>query len=177
MANVNKSINDVIKRLKLIQRNADRVDYWFFDFSLRWIKNRANDLLDQRTNGYKSSNARDWKINIYDHNAILENKDMNSGAIEFGIGIKGQQNANLKAKNDPRIVAQENNYVYNQSSKYKDDTFGWTFQLPNGNYIYTHGYGGKSFLFDAFMEYLSKNMHNIFYQRAFDKVMKGIEVK
>lgn len=169
-----KSINNIKKKLRLIQKKSSKIDYWFLRYSLNWIKNRAITLLNQRTNGYNSSNAREWQITIYGNEGKLENQDMNSGAIEFGIGTIGQFNINDKAKNDPRLVAQENNYIYNQSSKFKDSNMGWTFMLPDGRYIYTQGYGGKSFLFDAFIEYLSKKKYNEFYQKAFDKIMKNI---
>lgn len=169
-----KSINQVISRLKKIQQSQGKINYWFFRYSLNWIKNRANTLLDQRSNGYNSSHAREWNIIINGNSAKLENRDPNSGAIEFGIGIIGQMYKNEKAINDPHIIANENGYQYNQYSEYKDDNWGWTFQLPNGQYIYTQGYGGKSFLFDSLMEYKHSNKAYEFYQKAFDKVMKGI---
>ena len=168
-----KSINNVISKLKKIQNRFDKINYWYIRYSLNWIKNRANTLLDQRTNGYNSSNAREWNVFIENGVGKLENADPNSGAIEFGIGIIGSQGGNSKAKNDPRIVAMENNYQY-MVNDHSQTNWGWTFQLPNGQYIYTRGYGGKSFLFDSLMEYINMGKAYEFYQKAFDKVMKGI---
>lgn len=169
-----KSINQVISRLKKIQKRQGKINYWFFRYSLNWIKNRANTLLDQRSNGYNSSHAREWNIIIYENSAILENQDPNSGAIEFGTGIVGKYLKDPKARNDPHIPAQENNYQYNVESASKNDGY-WTYKLPfNEMYITTRGYGGKSFLFDSLMEYKHKNLAFKFYQKAFDKVMKGI---
>ena len=176
MANATtKSINKIISNLKRIKKSSEKIDYWFFRYSLQWIKERANALLDQRTNGYNSSQAREWTITYSRYNAKLENLDPNSGAIEFGIGIVGQEQKHESAKNDPHIVASENNYIYNQSSKYKNSEGGWNFYLPNGTLLVNFkGYGGKSFLYDSFMEYVQKDLHLTMYKRAFDKVMKSV---
>ena len=82
-----------------------------------------------------------------------------------------------KAKNYNKGVAYENGYKFDVDSPYKDDNRNWSFQLPDGRWITTSGYVGKSFLFDAFMEYKQKNKYSEFYQKAFDKVMKGIGKK
>lgn len=168
-----KSVHKVISNLKKVKKLQSKIRYWFIKYSFTWIKNRANKLLNQRTNGYNSSNARSWEMKIYDTYGIMNNLDPNSGAIEFGIGIKGQQGPNTKAKNDVRIIASENGYKYNVPSDSKDDSGGWSFYLPDGTYIYTHGYGGKSFLYDALMEYKQKNIAIEMYKKAFDKVMGG----
>lgn len=168
------SINRIIKRLKQIQNS--KINYWFFRYSLNWIKNRANTLLNQRTVGFKTSKVRDWDITITENGGKLENKDPNSGAIEFGIGIVGQFYKNPKAKNDPHIPASENGYQY-MMNDHSETNWGWTFKLEDGQYIYTKGYGGKSFLYDSFVEYVQKQKYIEFYQRALDKVMKGIAVK
>ena len=172
------SINKVISKLTKIQNSASRIDYWFFRYSLNWIKNRANTLLDQRTNGYNSSIARQWNIHYYNTSAILENQDPNSGAIEFGIGMTGLlEHKHPKAKNYNKGVAYENGYKFDVDSPYKDNNRNWSFQLPDGRWITTSGYVGKSFLFDAFMEYKQKKKYVELYQKAFDKVMKGIGKK
>jgi len=174
MANIN-SFDRVIKNLQKVQDSASTIDYWFFRYSLNWIKNRANTLLDQRTNGYNSSIARQWTIKYYNTFAILENDDPNSGAIEFGIGMTGLlQHKHPKAQNYNKGVAFENGYKYDVDSPYKDEHRNWSFKLPDGRWITTSGYVGKSFLFDAIMQYKQQKKYLEFYKRAFDKVMKGI---
>lgn len=164
------SIKKVIANLKKIQSSNERMIYWFFRYSLNWIKNRANTLLNQRTNGYNSSKAREWTITYNKDYAKLENNDLNSGAIEFGIGYVGENY-------NQHIASHQNGWDYNIPTQYKDQKGFWSFQLPNGTWITTRGYVGKSFLFDAFMEYKQTNKYSEFYQKAFDKVMKGIGKK
>lgn len=169
-----KSIKKVIRKLRRIQANSGRINYWFFRYSLMWIKNRANTLLDQRTNGYNSSIARQWTIDYFDTFALLKNDDPNSAAIEFGIGVKGQTEVNSKVNSDIKMVALENGYQYNVPSEFKSDDGSWTFKLPDGKYITISGYAGKSFLYDSLMEYYARGLYNSLYQKAFDKVMRGI---
>lgn len=170
----NNSFNKVISNLRKIQKKSNSIDYWFFRYSLNWIKNRANTLLDQRTNGYNSSIARQWTIKYYNTFAILENNDPNSGAMEFGIGLTGLYEMHPNAKNNIKNVAFENGYDYDRESPHKDMYRNWSFQLPDGRWITTNGYGGKSFLFDAVMEYKQNKKYIEFYQKAFDKIMKGV---
>ena len=172
------AINKIVSKLKAVKINQDRINYLFFRYSLNWVKNRANTLLDQRTNGYYSSMAREWDIIIYNNVAKLENKDPNSGAIEFGVGIIGKYLKDPQSRNAPHVPAQENGYQYNVDSPYKDKDGYWTYYLPNMDmYIRTRGYGGKSFLYDSIVEYIQTEKYKMFYEQAFNKVMKGIAVK
>lgn len=178
MANLTtKSINQIISRLKKVQQNSNKIDYWFFRYSLTWIKNRANTLLDQRVNKdypHPTTLAREWTITYSSTSSKLENVDPNSGAIEFGIGIVGETERHSKSINDVRKNAIDSGYIYNQPSESKDETGGWNFYI-DGNYIASfHGYPGKGFLYDSLMEYIQKKKYVEFYQKAFDKVMKGI---
>ena len=174
LSSTKKSIHQVVSKLKKIKKAQISINYWFIKYSFNWIKKEANKKLNKRTRGYNSSMARQWKMNIYATYGMLENLEPNSGAIEFGIGIVGQQNTDKRAVNDVRQVAKENGYMYNMPSDSKDDTGGWLFYLPDGTAIYTHGYGGKSFLYDTLIEYKDKKIYLEMYQKAFDKVMKGI---
>lgn len=178
MKNVtNKSINNIISNIKKIQKNSSKINYWFFRYSLTWIKNRANTLLDQRVNKdnpHPTTLARTWNIKYNENNAILENIDPNSAAIEFGIGIFGEQNLNSKVKNDQRKIAQESGYQYNVISNSKNEKGQWSFYIGDKFIVNYSGYAGKGFLYDSFMEYLQNKKYNEFYQKAFDKVMKSI---
>lgn len=174
---INKSaIDNIIKNIQKVQNLLRfKINYLFLQYSLNWIRKRAIELLDQRTNGYKSSNARQWEIINNGYSAKLINQDPNSASIEFGIGIKGQNEINENAQNDPRIIALKNGYKYNQKSDYKDDNGYWTFRLDDGTFLTINGYGGKSFLYDSLVEFIQKNMYYACYKKAFDEVMGGIK--
>lgn len=176
----------MIKGLKKVLRNLNNVkealnediDVRFIELSLEWIANQANINLDQRTNGNHSSDARIWNIKIYKTFGILENRDMNSAAIEFGIGTYGENTVAFASDTNPSEfikTVNDNSYQYNVPSDAKDDEGRWSFYDPRTQewYIKFRGYSGKSFLFDALMEYYQKQKWKILYQQAFNEIVKG----
>lgn len=164
-----KGVDKIIDNLQRIKKSSKNINYLFIDKSLNWIKTQANKNLDARTNGYDSSNAREWTKKIYQNKGTLENNDMNSASIEFGIGRVGA------TRSLSNVVALENSYEYDRPSQYKDDNGYWTFMDNNtGIYITTRGYIGKSFLYDAFAEYMMNKHWVELYNEAFDEIMRGI---
>lgn len=167
----NSETKKTIKKLKTIKNAFDSglITYKFIDYSLEWIKDRANDTLDERTSHFWGSEARLWNKNIYSNFGVLENQDMNSASIEFGIGLKGQMNANNSARlSDPT-------YVYDRPSEYKDDNGFWTFQdKRTGIWLTFNGYEGKSFLYDTFCEYMFDKIWVQIYEKVIKEVIGGI---
>ena len=165
-----KGLNKVIKNLGNVKKAlANDVDPLFIRKSLEWISFQANTNLDNRTSHFWGSDARSWNYKIYQTFGILENQDMNSASIEFGIGRVGA--------NNPQRVAIEQNYQYDKPSQYKDDNGNWTFQdARTGIWVRFNGYEGKSFLYDAFMDYMQGRIWVQLYQQAFDEVMRSVIV-
>lgn len=166
-----KGLDKVIVNLQNV-RNAiqDEVNYMFINKSLDWISHRANVILDRRTHHFFGSDARNWTKKIYSTYGILENQDMNSASIEFGIGRIGASN--------PKPQAQENSFQYDVPSAYKNADGYWTFQdARTGMWLTIRGYEGKSFLYDAFCEYMLKNRWQKIYQECFDRVMRRVIIK
>ena len=88
-----KGLNKVIKNLENVKKAlANNVDPLFIRKSLEWISFQANTNLDNRTSHFWGSDARSWNYKIYQTFGILENQDMNSASIEFGIGRVGANN-------------------------------------------------------------------------------------
>ncbi len=165
-----RNLNVVINNLKLIKKSKNLIDMTFIDIALDRIKDRANNLLDQRTEHFWGSDARSWTKNVTAHRGILENNDMNSASIEFGIGTIGA----MGSLEEVGQLMQE--YKYNVPSEYKDDFGRWSFtDERTGIYLSNFsGYIGKSFLYDTFTEYMQDRLWVEDYKIAFDRVMRGI---
>ena len=162
----------VINNLERIKKSIENndINYLFIDYSLNWIMKEANRNLNKSTNGYLSSDARNWNTKIYGTFGILENLDMNSASIEFGIGVVG--------KNNPKNIDITNaniSFEYDVPSEYKNEDGSWTFYEPKTNtYIKFKGYVGKSFLYKSTIKYIQLKKYITFYQRAFDRVMRRV---
>lgn len=164
------SIQQVINNLNAIKKAIPRIEEEFISRSLDWIANKANENLDKRTNHFWGSDARLWAKNIKPSlgYGILENLDMNSAAIEFGIGKVGEI---VK-----HVESQKNGYQYNKPSEYKDELGNWTFKdEKTGLWVRNFGgYVGKSFLYDAFTEYMQTNVYLEIYQTTFDEIIRSV---
>ena len=183
-------INQVINNLRKV-RNAinNDINSLFITKSLEWIRDRAIEILNTRLSNPANTfqtNVTDlstWIIKQISKNSyILENTYENSASIEFGIGLVGQEN--------PHNWAEEAHYEYNLPSDSKDEngcfvfkdkatgrTIGLKKELQNGKYVlvrYFSGYEGKSFLYNAFMEYQQNNIWVKKYQEAFDEIMRSV---
>lgn len=169
--NLDKTINNLRQVKKAINND---VLYLFIDMSLDWIANRANQILDTRTKHKYGSDARSWTKKIYGTFGYLENNDMNSGAIEFGIGIEGLT-GNLSSYGRDNYKDIDSKYAFDLPSQYKDDLGYWSFlDARTGEWLTINGYQGKSFLYDAFMEYKQNDIWKQMYKKAFDQVMRSV---
>ena len=74
------STNSVLKNLINVRKafSSNTINHLFIEKSLIWIKEKANSNLDSRTKGFWGSEAREWRIKIYNSFGILENEDMAS---------------------------------------------------------------------------------------------------
>lgn len=165
-----KGLNKVINNLENIKNSLYQVNELFIDLSFDYIINYANNLLDKRLkNEYQTfgSVVKEWDKNIKGNTGILTNKDDNSAAIEFGIGIVGEHN--------PHNDSDNSGYKYNLPSDSKDENGNWTFYEPTLNlFIKTSGYEGKSFLYDSLMYYKDNKIYHQLYETAFDTIMKKV---
>ena len=173
-----KGINQVINNLKKIKKSDNAIDILFIRKSLEWIRDKANENLDKRTHHFFGSEARNWNLRVItfggDSLGVLENQDMNSGAIEFGIGIKGLS-SNMSEYGRDNYADIDSKYAFDLPSPYKNDKGYWRFYEPRTDRWYRiNGYEGKSFLYDALMEYKQNNMWHIIYQQAFDEIMRSV---
>ena len=163
-----KGLDKVITNLKNV-RNAiqNDVNYMFISKSLDWISLKANRFLDRKTHHFFGSDAREWTKKIYSTFGILENNDMNSASIEFGIGRIGASN--------PLPEAIANGYEYDKPSSYKNADGYWTFQdVRTGMWLTIKGYEGKSFLYDAFCEFMLNRIWVKIYEQCFNRVMRRV---
>ena len=163
-----KGLKKVLNNLERVkQALMNEIDPLFIRKSLEWISFQANANLDNRTSNFWGSDARNWNYKIFSTYGILENQDMNSASIEFGIGRVGANNPNRQAI--------ENSYQYDKPSEYKDDNGYWTFQdTRTGIWITFKGYEGKSFLYDAFRDYMQTKMWVVLYEQALDETMRRV---
>ena len=165
-----KGLNKVLQNLQNIKRTINNdIDVLFIDLSLDWISKRANEILNVRTKNFWGSDARQWTKKIYKTYGILENQDMNSASIEFGIGDNGARFGEIQH------IAKQEGWEYDMPSEHKDSQGRWTFQdARTGIWVKGFsGYQGKSFLYDAFIEYMQNRVWVSLYQIAFDRVMRG----
>lgn len=165
-----KNLDKVINNLKHIKKAlVNNINTLFFKNSLNWIANRADQLLDSSLSFEPNTfgtNIREWEITILGNYAKLENKYENSAAVEFGIGVVGKEN--------PTDHAQSSHYQYDMRMS-TDDEGRWSFYDQKGDFWYKFsGYKGKSFLYNAFMEYKQNDIWKQMYQKAFDEVMRGV---
>ena len=165
-----KGLNNVINNLQKVKNAINKdVDIKFISLSLDWIKEKANSNLDKNSQHFWGSDARNWTKKIYKTYGILENQDMNSASIEFGIGIKGNISGTIQD------VARKEGWEYNVPTIYKDGQGRWTFHDARRDmWVTINGYEGKSFLYDAFIEYMQNKIWVTLYQQAFNEIMKGV---
>lgn len=168
-------INQVINNLRKVRNSINNdINSLFITKSLEWIRDRAIEILSIKLKNppnWFGTNVLDkstWFIKQISKNSyILENTYENSASIEFGIGIVAEEN--------PHGWADEAHYEYNKPSEYKDLNGRWSFKDQNDTVWYRfRGYEGKSFLYNAFMEYQQNNIWVKKYQEAFDEIMRSV---
>ena len=170
-----RSLNKVLDNLKNVRNSLkNNIDNLFINKSLIWIRDRAITILKSNLSfeanyfGTNVTNPSEWSITkISERHYTLECDYENSASIEFGIGIVGEMN--------PHAIAGEVEYEYNIPSDSKRNDGAWNFIDQNEElWVNFTGYVGKSFLYNAFMEYKQNEIWKLKYQEAFDEIMRGV---
>ena len=168
-----KSVQNGINEIKNIKKILKEVIPGNFVYeSLIWIRDRANEYHDKRVGSFPNTInvTKHWDI-VFDSSSQgktstigrLINRDKRSTFVEFGTGLKG--------KTLPHQKANEINYEYDVNNH---NLVGWNwyneeFDIGMKGFI---GYEGKSFLYDAFLDYFYGQQYAIIYRKLFDKYIK-----
>lgn len=162
------SIDKGIKEIKRIQKILKEVIPGNFVYeSLKWIRDKANEYHDKRQGEFPNTiNIKSkWEITFdkssqgtFRTSGKLINTDNRATLVEFGVGLKG--------KNYPHDKANEVHYEYDVNNH---NIVGWNwynkeFDVGMKGFI---GYQGKSFLYDAFIDYYYGQEYAIIYRRLF----------
>lgn len=159
------SIGDLKKfsnELQSLKNKAKRIEKNLPMILLSAIRDRANQYLENRVGFYKGTANISQQWSIYEEsngNWVLINLSDEGAYVEFGTGIKGENSHD---------IANEVNYEYDVS---KHGTEGWNwYDKWNGILIrgFT-GYSGKSFLYDAYYDYIVKGEWQTLLEREFKR--------
>lgn len=163
-----QSLKSAIKKIKELKKLLNIINDEFARESLFWIQDRANMYLDSRVYSFpNSANVKDyWTIQYVGSNKWqLRNTNELSTLIEFGTGITGQQS--------PHTKSTELNYEYDVNNH---GLIGWDFKFyyEGEEYSYKNytGFKGKSFLYDAFYDYLYTGEYLTIYKNIYSKYIK-----
>lgn len=161
-----RSIKKAIKQIEKIQKNLILAKDEFAKTSLEWIRDRANQYLDQRVKNFPNTAnvSQYWELTKKSENIWeLRNSNPYGAYIEFGTGIVGA--------NKPHKVANSVKYKYDVN---KHQESGWTWyneELDLTMYGFK-GYEGKSFLYDAFFDYFYLKEYVRIYELVMEKYLK-----
>lgn len=170
-----KGLDKVLKNLNNVRRELkNNIDTLFIKNSLEWIRDRAIQLLKNNLSfapnyfGTEVTDVKEWSIiPTTNKSYILECNYENSASIEFGIGVVGESN--------PHPIAESVGFEYDVPSDSKRADGAWNFIDQNEEIWYNFsGYQGKSFLYNALMEYKQNNVWVKIYQATFDEIMRGV---
>lgn len=167
-----KGLDEVLRKLNNLANSQIAIRKLFFEKTSDWIIKEANAILISRLNNientFNSHVTESWEKEITDDRVVITNTYDNSASIEFGIGVVGQTHPHDEANNA--------GYIYNVASPSKDDLGRWTFKEPVTQqwYFKYSGYEGKSFLYDALVEYYFQNMWGKLYEQAFAEIFKKL---
>lgn len=163
------------KQLQKFKKKIQNINTLFIKNSLEWIKNRANEYLDERVYAYpNSANIKaSWDIQQVKAEIggeicfQLINTNDKATYVEFGTGIVGMF--------DAHPIASEVNYEYDKNHH---GLQGWDFKFfYNGNLIsYEHftGYEGKHYLYDAYFDYFHKKEYIRIYEQVSKKFIENL---
>lgn len=122
-----KSIKNAIKIIKNQKKIiAEQMIPEYLRRSAEWIKNRANEILNQSDIGVEIAQniSSSWYIENISNNRIkLFNVSWKSAYVEFGVGIVGA--------NQPHPNASNTNYEYNVETQYKNLDGSWVFSVAD----------------------------------------------
>lgn len=179
-----KSLNDLKKDIVKFQDKLKMVEKRFLIESAEWIIARANSNLETRTTFKDTTDIQNgWEYEfVADNYLCLKNKADFAAFAEFGTGSVGQRM--------PHEKASEVGYKYDVNAH---GSKGWTFvrdltnksmvvnaiyptrEIGNGRYILFRnfkGYEGKSYFYDAILDYQIEQQYIKIYSRIFDEYMK-----
>lgn len=167
-----KGLDEVLRKLNNLANSQIAIRRLFFEKTAIWITEQANAILITRLNNtldtFDSHVTESWEWEITDDKVTITNAYDNSASIEFGIGVVGQAHPHDEANNA--------GYIYNVASPSKDDLGRWSFEEPATQqwYFKYSGYEGKSFLYDALVEYYFQNVWGKLYEQAFAEIFKKL---
>lgn len=149
--------------------NSDKVSKKFLEYSLTYIKNKANEHLRDsyfiegwyiRTGTLESSWDYEFEVFSEIAKAKLTNFAEYSAYVEFGTG-----ESNIGSHPD------EKNVGYKKGVGSKIDNYGgWLFSYEN-EYHYTFGQQGYAYLYKAvYNDYILSGTASIMFDRAFREV-------
>lgn len=154
------SCQKAINELKNIKNILNKINNEFIYESLEWIKNRANDYLNNRVKNFpNTANIEQyWVINqLGNGHWELRNTSPVGAYVEFGVGLVGS--------NRPHESSYQSNYKYDVNN-HGDKGWNWKNEEYGISMYGFRGYEGKSFLYDAFFDY----HYNFEYKRIFKMV-------
>lgn len=158
------SIRDIQARIKQYQKLIKIVNEQFIIESLEWIRDKANDNLENRVGYFAGTlNLREyWQITkTSDDTYELRNTNEKGAYVEFGTGIVGYGS---------HEKADEVRYEYDVNNH---GAFGWNWYNEKDGYLVKGftGYEGKSFLWDAFFDYYSNGEFAKIYERIYRQII------
>lgn len=156
--NENGSLEKAVEELTKMKKAIAEVNDEFFKRSLVWIKNKADDYLEKRVGAFKGTAnvSQSWVIEkISKNHWALRNVNPYGAYIEFGTGIIGQRNPHGKAK--------ELEYEYDVNNR-GEKGWNWKNEELGISMFGFKGYEGKSFLYDAFLDFVLFSKYRDIYQ-------------
>lgn len=166
-----KSLDHTIHQLKTLTKYLQQVQKEFIELSIQWLIDRANELLDERVKHFPgTANIKEhW---VKEFNAIpngisakLINTSEVGAYVEFGTGLVGQT---FKHKE-----ANSTGYEYDVNA-HGIEGWNWYNQEIGVGMKGFIGYEGKSFLYDAYWEYINRRTYITIYESAINKYMRKI---
>lgn len=125
------SVKEAIKVLKQQKKILiERALHEYMQKSVRWIKNRANELVSMSNIGenVKQSIKNSWFIeNVSKSQVVLYNISEKAVFVEFGVGIIGQTSKHPNAD--------KTGYEYDVTSEYKFGQGFWKFNVEDSSWL------------------------------------------
>lgn len=156
--NDKKSLKNAIDELERMKKVAKQINDEFLKRCLVWIKERADFYLDRRVGKYKGTAeiSKSWIIEKVDKNRWrLRNVNPVGAYVEFGTGLIGEQN--------PHGKANELGYEYDVNN-HGSKGWNWENEELGISMFGFKGYEGKSFLYDAFLDFTIFGKYKEIYQ-------------
>lgn len=164
-----KSVDSAIKQLQQIKKTLETtITTEYLQESLYWIKERANEYLDDRTYAFPDSAniSQYWVIEpISNTRWRLRNTNKIATLVEFGTGMVGGM--------DEHPLANEENYQYDVNN-HGEEGWDFFFYYDGEKYDYKNytGYKGKSFLYDAVWDFCNLGFREKIFKEVYSRYIK-----